>query len=355
MPMEQKNQMIENYIYTIANQLNSKYNGIMDDSQIQRAITMFSNSSDEYEEIFSKINELAEKVVLDYVREKKARINPELVMKNHKEIYSKLEELTQRLNNYRVDYQLAGALCAYIKYGMESSRVHDDIDINLNEADMDKFQRVCMEMGLQFHDDRLTTSRVLKNGIPAGEHEVMATLEGTDFHIGAFCFERMEDGTVINKGYYRDENNQVCSRNNIISPLLANEIFGRERVDFRGNSLYITPPEYIYCLKNYTQKDKDKMDLQFMEDKIDRNKLFRINSLLRASSSVQYEKVIEDSFSKSEEKNNSNSISSEQKVKPKTLVRRLSNNSDGFVNTLILIGVVLLMVISVVIGYVLVK
>ncbi len=30
---------------------------------------------------------------------------------------------------------------------------------------------------------------------------------------------------------------------------LANEIFGREQVDFRGQKLTITPPEYVYRLK----------------------------------------------------------------------------------------------------------
>ncbi len=53
-------------------------------------------------------------------------------------------------------------MCAYIKYGVESNRIHDDIDINLNEADISKFKEVCEEMGLQFHDDRLTTPRILK-------------------------------------------------------------------------------------------------------------------------------------------------------------------------------------------------
>ena len=281
--MEEKNKMIENYIMNISEQINKQYNGLMTEERITRAIEMFKDSESSYEEIVAQINTLAESVVNNYIEQMKKRFDPELVKENHKEIYDKLEILVRKLNEAGVDYQLAGALCSYIKYGVESERTHDDIDINLNEVDMDKFKKVCKEMGLQFQDNRLTSPRVLKRGIPSGEHEVIVTLDGSEFHIGAFCFERKPDGSIINKGYYHDENNNPCSRNDIISPELATEIFGREAVEFRGQTLYITPPEYIYKLKSYTQNDKDKADLQFMADKIDKDKLSRINGLSSTS------------------------------------------------------------------------
>lgn len=290
--MEEKNKMIENYIMNISEQINKQYNGLMTEERITRAIEMFKDSESSYEEIVAQINTLAESVVNNYIEQMRKRFDPELVKENHKEIYDKLEILVRKLNEAGVDYQLAGALCSYIKYGVESERTHDDIDINLNEVDMDKFKKVCEEMGLQFQDNRLTSPRVLKRGIPSGEHEVIATLDGSEFHIGAFCFERKPDGSIINKGYYHDENNNPCSRNDIISPELAAEIFGREAVEFRGQTLYITPPEYIYKLKSYTQNDKDKTDLQFMADKIDRDKLSRINGL-SSTSKTELVKVTE--------------------------------------------------------------
>ena len=281
--MGEKNKKISEYIVNISSRMNEQYNGIMNDEKIQRAIDMFSNSDLPYEEIVEQINKLASQAIKRYVEEKEKRFSPELVKENHKEIYDKLEILIKKLNERGVDYQLAGALCAYIKYGVESSRTHDDIDINLNEADMDKFRQVCEEMGLQFHDDRITTPRVLKNGIPAGDHEVLATLDGSDFHIGAFCFERKPDGTIVNKGYYHDEKGQVYTRDDVMSPELAREIFGREQVDFRGQKLTITPPEYVYKLKNYTKKDKDLSDIEFMEDRIDKEKLEKISELSKTS------------------------------------------------------------------------
>lgn len=288
--MEEKNKMVENYIMTISEQINKQYNGLMSNEKISRAIEMFRNSDDSYEEIVKKINSLAQTVITNYNEEQRKRFDPELVKSNHTEIYNRLEMLVKKLNEAQIDYQLAGALCAYIKYGVESSRTHDDIDINLNEDDIVKFKKICEEMGLHFQDNRLNSPRVLKNGIPSGEHEVIATLDGSDFHIGAFCFERKLDGTIINKGYYHDENNSPCCRCDIISPELANEIFGREEVDFRGQKLFITPPEYVYKLKSYTKKDKDLADIMFMEERIDKSKLERINELSKISR-IEHNKV----------------------------------------------------------------
>lgn len=274
-----KNEMVKNYIISLAKQINEQYSGFISKDKVAKAIEMFKYSSDSYEDIIKKIDDLVQTAIANYIEEQRRRFDPKLVENNHREIYDKLEMLVRKLNENQVDYQLAGALCSYIKYGCESKRTHDDIDINLNEDDIAKFEKICEEMGLRFQDNRLNSPRVLKNGIPSGEHEVIATLDGTDFHIGAFCFKRMSNGTVINKGYYHDENNLPCCRNDIISPELANEIFGREQVDFRGQKLYITPPEYVYRLKNYTRNAKDMVDLDFMKDKIDKDKLLKINRL----------------------------------------------------------------------------
>lgn len=289
--MLEKSQMVKNYILQVASQVNEQYHGLIDDEKLNRAIDMFVNLPEEYDTIVQKINQLLNQTIQNHLEELKQRFDPQLVEKNHEEIYRRLELLAEKLNEKGIDYQLAGSLCAYLKYGIESNRTHDDIDINLNEEDIEKFASVCKELGLQFYDHRLTTSRILKNGIPFGEHEVGATLAGSDFHIGAFCFERKADGTIINKGYYHDETGQIFSRNDILSPQLANEIFGREQVVFRGQKILITPPEYIYQLKNYTNNSKDQVDVSFMKNRIDSNKLARIEELSK-SARTEYQKVL---------------------------------------------------------------
>lgn len=234
-----------------------------------------------------EINEKLIEAIMDRKKALDERYDDDKVRDNHEIIYGRLEQLVRLLNKNGVDYQLAGALCGYLKYGEESDRCHDDIDINLNEQDIGKFQRICESIGLNFEDNRLSSPRVLKNGIPSGEHEVISRDPDSDFHIGVFPFERLEDGTVISKGYYHDEQGDSCCREEIYSPELASELFGHEEIDFRGTPVTITPPEYIYMLKNYTRNQKDMHDIEFLENKIDKDKVAKIQKLSREGKVVQ--------------------------------------------------------------------
>ena len=70
--MEQKNKIIEDYIINISKQVNSQYNGLIDDDKISRAIEMFKDSNDDLEtEIIPKINELVQEVIDNYLEFKK--------------------------------------------------------------------------------------------------------------------------------------------------------------------------------------------------------------------------------------------------------------------------------------------
>lgn len=70
--MNQKNKMIKDYIANIANQVNSQYNGLIDDDKIFRAIKMFSNSNEDFEtEIIPKINKMVQEVIDNYLEFKR--------------------------------------------------------------------------------------------------------------------------------------------------------------------------------------------------------------------------------------------------------------------------------------------
>ena len=83
MDMEQKNKYIEQYINNIALQINDKYKDLMDEDKISRAINTFKDSSDDLETvIIPRINELAQKVINDFLEFQKQiqelmKINPE--------------------------------------------------------------------------------------------------------------------------------------------------------------------------------------------------------------------------------------------------------------------------------------
>ena len=312
------------------------------ESLLQKALDKFLDSDLTIEEIRKEIM----KAINERLREYNERYDVEKVTKNHQTIYSKLEQLIIGLEAEGVDYQLAGALCGYLKYGQESDRCHDDIDININEKDIGKLKKVCEGMGLTFHDNRLTSPRVLENGIPHGEHEILADMEGSDFHIGAFPFERLADGTIITKGYYHSEGDIPCCREEIIGSNLAKEFFGKEKIDFEGHPLYITSLEYVYMLKEYTDSNKDKHDRKFLEDKIDKDKLERIKELSKTETATQCVQVmtlppLADSKEKKSEKvdeindmfdeevKDNSEQKSETTEKAKNFIKKSSNNIPG--------------------------
>jgi hypothetical protein len=336
----------------------------------ERAVNLFLDSD-------LSIEEINEQLIIAVKERKKAfeqRYDAENVSKNHREIYSKLEKLVNMLNRENIDYYLAGSLCGYLKYGEESDRCHDDIDITLNERDIDKFKKICLNLGLNFSDNRMTSPRVLKNGIPSGEHEVIATSSESDFHIGAFPFERLADGTIISKGYYHDEENNPCAREEIISPELANEIYGGEVTQINGEAVRITAPEYVYSLKSYTKSQKDQHDLEVFSDKINVDKLNRIKSLGKTDSFVQYVSVynlpptsiqeenttvktnseidmmLEDSSNKGLE-NTDEKKQEVSKEKPKQFVKSNNSNSEnGYVDKFTILVTILILIIIFLIG-----
>ena len=92
MDMEQKNKYIEQYINNIALQINDKYKGLMDEDKISRAINMFKDSSDDLETvIIPRINELAQKVINDFLEFQKQI--QELMKINREQQQSKLATL----------------------------------------------------------------------------------------------------------------------------------------------------------------------------------------------------------------------------------------------------------------------
>lgn len=323
-----------------------------------------------------QINEEFIRIVKDRREELEKRYDQKNVKQNHEMIYSKLEQLVDALNKEGIDYQLAGALCGYIKYGQESNRCHDDIDIHLNERDIAKFESICKQLGLKFQDNRLHSPRVLENGIPSGEHEVLASLDNSDFHIGAFCFERLADGTIITKGYYHDNKDNPCCREEIIGADLAKEIFEKEEVNFRGKPISITAPEYVYLLKQYTGSYKDQTDIQFLKDKIDMEKVARIQTLEKTEKYVQNIPVLDlpnahkvstpmespnnemnEMLKEAKEAESPVKENSSVKEKPKQYVK---NNSDvssqrgfstGYIIALILLSVIAIILISCIVYY----
>ncbi len=335
--MEDNKELREKQIVSLISAYYNKYDFLQSEDLndlIKKALDRYLDSDLDID----SVNDELIKFILDRKKAIDDRYNDDNVADNHKELYETLDKLVIMLNEAHIDYQIAGALCAYLKYGEESNRVHDDIDLNMNEDDLEKFGIICQRLGFQFSDKRMDSPRVLVNGIPHGEHEVIAEIPGSDLHIGVFPFKRNKDGSIDNRSYYKDEDGKTMVWNEHISPSLAKLIFGKERIEHNGQEIIITPPEYVYSLKSYTRKNKDLYDLRFMDGKIDMDKLSEISSLGRTDRRVDLIGV-EDSFS--EEKDElatmlepEEEINNEELEKPKVFTKKDDSKLDesGFIN-----------------------
>lgn len=93
MSMEEKNQYIEQYINNISLQVNNQYGKeLIDKDKIDRALTMFKDSSDDLEtEIIPKINQLAQQIIADFIEFQ--RQLEEMMRKRQEEQLSELATL----------------------------------------------------------------------------------------------------------------------------------------------------------------------------------------------------------------------------------------------------------------------
>lgn len=93
MTMEEKNQYIEQYINNISLQVNNQYGKeLIDKDKIDRALTMFKDSSDDLEtEIIPKINQLAQQIIDDFIEFQ--RQLEEMMRKRQEEQLSELATL----------------------------------------------------------------------------------------------------------------------------------------------------------------------------------------------------------------------------------------------------------------------
>lgn len=253
------------------------------DSLIQKTLDIFFNTDLTIDEI----NEELMKIVLKKSDNLKKQTAIKDIRENHNTIYTYLENIADRFNKEGIDYQLAGSLCGYLKYNSESSRIHDDIDFHLNERDIERVRRIVTDMGFDFFDKRLNSPRILKDGVPYGKHEVMATLKDKDFHVGFICFERLANGAIISKNYYHDENNNPCAREDIFGPTLTKEIYDSNVITLNNTQIKVTSPEFIFQIKHYSNKEKDSIDIKFLYEHIDTLKLQRIKELSKNEQHIQ--------------------------------------------------------------------
>lgn len=171
------------------------------------------------------------------------------INKNHHSIYETLEELAYLLRMANVNYYIEGGLAAYLRYDEESNRIHDNINITVEKKDFDKLKSMCDILGIS----------VVDKGVD------VLNSDDSKADIVMSSFERLEDG-AIKKIDYDDDGNEVET---ILNPKLAGIVYGNEKVDFKGYSLSVLPAEYLFFIKDKSDNSKDKIDANFLRNKID--------------------------------------------------------------------------------------
>ena len=155
MGMEEKNQYIDQYIKNISLQVNNQYGKeLIDKDKIDRALTMFKDSSDDLEtEIIPKINQLAQQVIEDYLEQRQM----EEMMKKQQEINNlinqKINELNEKYPNLISD-------------DLRNSAINNYINSNKSIEDIDKEVSSRLARMSQEHEEQLSTIDSVENFNP---------------------------------------------------------------------------------------------------------------------------------------------------------------------------------------------
>ena len=228
------------------------------------------------------------------------------IRKNHHNIYETLEELAYLLRMAKVNYYIEGGLAAYLRYGEESNRTHDNVNITIEKKDFDKFKSMCDILGISVVDKGVD---VLSN-------------DDSKANIVMSSFERLEDGS-IKKVCYDEDGNEIET---ILNPKLADVVYGDEKVDFKGYSLSIIPAEYIFFVKDKSNNGKDKIDADFLRNRIDSRGL----KIIQDCSNYHYDPDELSSMMNDNEKDNENDPKSKDLSVAKQKVLEKHDNDYGY-------------------------
>lgn len=201
---------------------------------------------------------------------------------NHKLISDTLKPLCDKLNELGVDYYVVGALSTFIGTQTPLFRYHGDIDFMIAEKDIPKVQEALKDSEYNFSDDRLNNQKRLSQGVghTQGEHEVIANHKDNEFHLGFFLFRREQDNSITIREYFmeEDENGQkvpkVLERHEP-AELVALE-YSEELTDYAGTQFRTSTPESVFAKKMSTKHPKDMLDLEALKDKVDFDKIKRM-------------------------------------------------------------------------------
>lgn len=195
-----------------------------------------------------------------------------------KDVDKALEYICPKLNALGVDYYIVGAVGAYLRAGIDSGRLHDDLDILIEEKSVDLLEEVFKNSDYEFQDNRFSSEKILnEKNYTDGEHEVIAKAKNSDFHIGFFLFSKTSETYTITE-YFRDGDIQKKIERTL--PIKYFEYqYDDEPIRYGGSQFKTVTPECIYKNKLGMEREKDKYDCGMLRSLVDSGRLGRMRGM----------------------------------------------------------------------------
>lgn len=124
------------------------------------------------------------------------------------DIDNALNFICPKLNDLKINYYIVGAIGAYLSIGLRSNRIHDDLDILIEEKDVHLLKDVFENSEYDFYDNRYTSEKSLnENNYTDGEHEVIAKQKIKIFILDFSCLQKIMNNTqlqnILKKVFYK--------------------------------------------------------------------------------------------------------------------------------------------------------
>lgn len=183
-----------------------------------------------------------------------------------------------KLNALKINYYIVGAIGAYLSIGLKSNRIHDDLDILIEEKDVDLLKDVFETSDYYFYDNRYTNEKTLnENNYTDGEHEVIAKQKNGDFHIGFFLFSKTDEQYTIIE-YFKEDNLQKKIERTLPIKYFKYQ-YSDNLIKYGKTQFKTVTVECIYKNKLNMNRKKDKYDCEILKEYIDLNKLKHLKGM----------------------------------------------------------------------------
>ena len=187
------------------------------------------------------------------------------LQESHSLILELFDELNELLNKNEVNFYHTGGILAYLLTNSSLERYHHDIDIFINEKNIPQLIAAM---------DKSNFSYVTKIGKRTEDTQrlVVKLLYEKNLYIpiSVFLFEELENGSIVEKDYYYDENNELWVEERINTPKCSRLSFGQQIHYHNGIPYKAITLEALYVCKQ-GKRPKDIYDRKIMEQYIDEN------------------------------------------------------------------------------------